>query len=200
MRRALTAGPVGAVAVVVAAILLAAACREPPRVVYPEIGFGDHPQLRIAAGSLEVVDAYHPPLAPPHVEHFSPALPSAVFRRWAEQRLAPAGGAARLRVTIADARIVETRLETNRSVEGALTTERAARLDGRGAVTVTLIGPAGKVLANVHGEATRGLFVPEDATLNEREELMFQITEDLAHWLDEVLEANIHEHFAAWMR
>ena len=181
-------------------LLVVAACALPPPIVYPEIGFADRAPIRIAASLLEVVDLYRPPLRPPHVEHLAPAIPSIVVRRWAEQRLVPVGGAARLRVTIEDARIVETPLAVDDSLTGVLTVEQAARLDGRVAVTVALIGPAGEPLASASGEATRARTVPEDATLNEREELMFQIVEDLAAALDEVLSANVRRYFADYMR
>ncbi len=181
-------------------VLLAAACAKPPQLIYPEIVFRDREPIRIAAAALEVIDQYRPPLAAPHVEHLSPALPAIVFRHWAEQRLMPVGGTARLRVTIEDARIVETPLGTDDSLEGALVVEQAARLDGRGAATVVLIDPAGDVVARAHGEATRSRSVPEDATLNEREELMFQITEDLAHKLDATLETNIRRYFTDYLR
>ncbi len=183
-----------------AAMLVLAACDTPPQLHYPEISFADRPPLRIAAASLEIVDAYSPPLAPPHVEHLAPAVPSIVFRRWAERRLIPAGGGAHLRVTIEDARIVETPLPVNETLMDNLTVEQAARLDGYGAVSVALIGTAGDELARVRGEAMRSRSIPEDATINERRELMYQITESLARALDGVLEEHILRHFADWLR
>ena len=95
-------------ALLACAALALAGCAPPPPPAYPQIDFGGRAPIRIAAAALEVVDLYRPPLAAPHVEHVSPAIPSLVFKRWAERRLVPAGGSAALRVTIEDARIVET--------------------------------------------------------------------------------------------
>ena len=183
--------------------LVLAACAAPPGppdVAYPEIGFGDREPIRLAAGALEIVDLYRPPLAAPHVEHLSPAIPSIVFARWARRRLAPVGGPARVVATIADARIVETPLATDDSLQGAVTVEQATRLDGRGAVAVALVDPAGAVLARAHGEATRRLSLPEDASPDERRRAMYRIVADLARRIDEVLDREIRSHFTPWLR
>ena len=66
------------------AALVLAACAAPPGpsgIGYPEIGFRDREPIRIAAGALEIVDLYRPPLAAPHAEHLSPAIPGIVFAR-----------------------------------------------------------------------------------------------------------------------
>ena len=182
--------------------LTLAACAAPPPADtgYPEIGFRDRGPIRLAAGSLEIVDLYRPPLAAPHVEHLSPAIPSIVLARWARQRLAPVGGPARVVATISDARITETPLATDDSLESALTVEQASRLDGRGAVTVELVDADGSVLARAHGEATRRLSLPEDAAPGERRRAMYRVVEDLARGLDDVLDGEIRRYFAAWLR
>ena len=185
------------------AALLLAACAAPPNpsdVGYPEIDFRDREPIRIAAGALEIVDLYRPPLAAPHAEHLSPAIPSLVFARWARRRLAPVGGPARVVVTIADARIVETPLVTDDSLQGAVTVEQAARLDGRGAVEVALVDPAGAVLARAHGEATQRLSLPEDASPDDRRQAMYRIVADLSRRLDEVLDREVRRYFAPWLR
>ena len=181
------------------AVLLAGACAEPPRLIYPEIDFGGRPALSLAVSDVEVTDLYRPPLARPHVEHLAPVAPAAAFRRWAGLRLHAAGGGARLRVAIEDARIVETPLETDDSLLGLLTAEPAARLEGRGAVSVALTGPGGEVLATARAEAFEVREVPEDATLNERDELMYQIVEALAGRLDGILETEIRRYFGRWL-
>jgi hypothetical protein len=42
--------------------------------------------------------------------------------------------------------------------------------------------------------------MPEDATLREREEVLFQIAEDLGNDLNTVLDGNIRQHFARYLR
>lgn len=180
--------------------LLFAGCSAPPPAAYPPIGFGDRAPIRVAAAALEVVDLYRPPLAAPHVEHASPAIPSLVFERWAERRLVPAGGGAVLRVTIEDARIVETPLEVNESLTGILVNEHASRFEGRGAVTVALVDAAGNALATARGVTARGVTVAENATLREREDTLYALVRRMAADLDAVLEENVRRYFADWLR
>ena len=67
-------------------------------------------------------------------------------------------------------------------------------------MTIELVDGAGRARASVEGEATRTRTLPENATLREREEILFQMSEDLASDLDKVLEANIRQHFAPYLR
>jgi len=181
--------------------LLMTACLPAPQPAkYPEISFRSAPPFQIDAAEIEVVEAYVPPLAAPHVEQNSPVPPSMLLRRWAEQRLEPTGVRGLVRATIQDARIVETLLATNQTVEGSFTNEQSARFDGRVAMTVELVGANGLPTASVEGEAKRTRTLPENATLREREEILFQMSEDLANDLDKVLDANIRQHFAPHLR
>lgn len=181
--------------------LLVFACTPAPQPLkYPEISFRSAPPFQIDAAAVEVVDAYVPPLRSPHVEQDSPVPPSALLRRWAEQRLEAKGVGGRVRATITDARIVETVLATNQTVEDSFTNEQAARFDGRVAMTVEFVAADGQSTVSVQGEAARTRTLPENATLREREEILFQMSEDLATDLDKVLDANIRQHFAPHLR
>lgn len=182
------------------ALLAFAGCSAPPPAAYPPIDFGGRAPIRIAAAALEVVDLYRPPLAAPHAEHVSPAIPSLVFKRWAERRLVPAGGSAALRVTIEDARIVETPLKVNESLTGMLVNEHASLFEGRGEVTVALVDAAGTALATARGIAVRDVTVAENATLREREDTLYALVGRMAADLDAVLEENIRRYFAGWLR
>jgi len=189
------------IALFTAMSLLMTACLPAPQPAkFPEISFRSAPPFRIDAAALEVVDEYVPPLAAPHVEQDSPVPPSTLLRRWAEQRLEATGVRGRVRATIRDARIVETRFATNQTVEDSFTNEQSARFEGRVAMTVELVGANGLPTASVEGEAKRTRTLPENATLREREELLFQISEDLVNDLDKVLDANIRQHFAPYLR
>ena len=187
-------------ALLACAALALAGCSPPPPPAYPQIDFGGRAPIRVAAAALEVVDLYRPPLAAPYVEHVSPAIPSLVFKRWAERRLVPAGGDAALRVTIEDARIVETRLEVNESLTGMLINEHASLFEGRGEVTVALVDAAGNALATARGVTVRDITVAENATLREREDTLYALVGRMAADLDAVLEENIRRYFAGWLR
>ena len=164
---------------------------------FPEITFRTEAPFRIAAKTVEIVEAYVPPLRAPNVEHESPVPPSILLRRWAEQRLEAAGGLDRVRATITDASIVETELATNQTVETSFQTEQAFRFEARAAMRIELVDTAGVVRATVEGAAEQVRTLPENATLLERQEVLFQMSEDVARALDKVLGEILRQHFAA---
>ena len=179
--------------------LFAVACTPAPAPAphFPEITFRTEPPFRITAETVEIVEAYVPPLRAPNVEHESPVAPSILLRRWAEQRLEAAGGPGYVRATITDASIVETELATNQTVETSFQTEQAFRFNGRAAMRIQLVDATGAVRATVEGAAEQVRTLPENATLLERQEILFQMSEDLARALDKVLGENLRQHFAA---
>ena len=178
--------------------LLAVACAPAPAPPhFPEITFRTEAPFRIAAKTVEIVEAYVPPLRAPNVEHESPVPPSILLRRWAEQRLEAAGGLDRVRATITDASIVETELATNQTVETSFQTEHAFRFEARAAMRIELVDTAGVVRATVEGTAEQVRTLPENATLLERQEVLFQMSEDVARALDKVLGEILRQHFAA---
>jgi hypothetical protein len=178
--------------------LLAVACAPAPAPPhFPEITFRTEAPFRIAAKTVEIVEAYVPPLRAPNVEHESPVPPSILLRRWAEQRLEAAGGLDRVRATITDASIVETELATNQTVETSFQTEQAFRFEARAAMRIELVDTAGVVRATVEGAAEQVRTLPENATLLERQEVLFQMSEDVARALDKVLGEILRQHFAA---
>lgn len=189
------------IAIFAALCLLISACTPAPQPLnYPEINYRAAPPFHIDAAVVEVVESYVPPLKAPHVEQDAPIAPSTLLRRWAEQRLEATGQSGRVRATIRDARIVETLLATNQTVENSFTNEQASRFEGRVAMSIDLVDSSGASLATVEGEAQRTRTLPENSTLREREEILFQMSEDLANDLDKVLDANIRQYFAAYLR
>ena len=188
-----------AIAIVAAALLLACA-PPPPEANFPEIAFRDSPAFRIDVAVIELVESYQPPLRSPHVEHESPVPPLVLLRNWVRDRLVADGATGSLKATVVDARITETLLSVNEDLAASFTTEQAVRFDGRVEMRLEIMDSAASGHANVYGEATRSRTMPEDATLREREEVLFQITEDLANDLNTVLDGNIRQHFARYLR
>lgn len=182
------------------ALALAAACAPlPPEPTYPEITFRNQPQFRFDAAEVELVKAYKSPLKAPNVEHESPLLPAAVLRRWIADRVVAAGAERRVKATIEDASITETLLPINQDFEASFTTEQAARLDASLALRIELLDARGFQLAMVRAKSARARSLPEDATLRERDEVMFQLTEDLANDIDAIMSERIPDQFAAYL-
>jgi hypothetical protein len=181
------------------ALALGACAPLPPEPTYPEITFRAEPPFEFDAAEVEVVDAYRSPLKAPNVEHESPLLPAAALKRWIADRIAAAGTGRRVRVTIEDASITETLLPINQDLKASFTTEQAARLEGSVALEVEVLDAEGSQLAMVRAKSARTRGLPEDATLRERDEVMFQLTEDLANDIDQIMSERIPAQFAAYL-
>jgi hypothetical protein len=188
-----------AIITAVAALLLACA-PPPPAANFPEIAFRDSPPFRVDVAEVALIESYLPPLRAPHVEHESPMPPVVPMRNWVRDRLIADGADGSLKATVVDAHITETLLSVNEDLAANLTTEQGVRFDGRVEMRLEILDRAGSVRASVNGEATRSRTMPEDATLREREEVLFQMAEDLANDLNTELEANIRQHFAPYLR
>ena len=75
-----------------------------------------------------------------------------------------------------------------------------ARYDATAEMRVEIVTDAGVVEGRANAVATRSQTVPEDITLNQRDEIWFEMTEALMRDLDDQLVKNIHFHFGRWIR
>ncbi|MFQ5939211.1 MAG: hypothetical protein ACE5KL_03960 [Alphaproteobacteria bacterium] len=181
------------------AAALAACETPPPRPAFPELTWAHLAPFSLDVAEIAVTSDYAPPLAAPHVEHLFPTPPLGAAERWAGDRLRAAGGEGRASVTITDARVIETRLEGSGGLTGMFTTEQAERYDAAVEVVIEIRSDRGYLDGRVRARAERSLTVPEDLTLNEREQVWFELTEALMADLNAELEANIQEHFQRFL-
>ena len=158
---------------------------------YPEVTFSHLPAFRIDAAELEIVDAYKPSLAFPHVEHLMPVPPAAAMRRWAQDRIRPVGTGGRIVFTIAEAGVTETPLPRATGVRGVVTRDRSERYDAKLEVRMTVDGGDNRRQGEVSAEAMRSRVVLEGLSLNEREQIWFEMTEDLVTDMNAELETAI---------
>lgn len=184
----------------VAAILLVAAtgCATPAPAPAPQLGYAHLGPIRLDVAGIEIVDAYLPPLREPHVEHEFPVSPAEALLRWAQDRLVAAGRERRARFVIRDAAVREVRLPRKKGLRALLTTDQSERYDGRVAVALEIRSGRNFRDAIVEAVAERSRSVPEDASVEERERVFLQITEDLVASLNGEIEKQIAAHLAAY--
>jgi len=188
--------------VLIAILALAAlgACSSlPPQPIYPEITYKHLPPYRMNAARIEIVDNYVPPLTADHVEHLSPIAPAALLRRWAEDRFVAAGSSGVVRVIIEDASIAEQVYRTNQELTDLVTTERAGLYTARAAVRIQMLDDYGNSQAYVAAKAERSRTIPEGLTLREREEILFQMTDDMVKDLNGTIEPRIGEYLSGYI-
>jgi hypothetical protein len=177
---------------------LTAACQvAPPANGWSEITFQHRPKLVFDAAEIAIEESYEAPIDPPHVAHLFPVPPGEAAARWARDRLAAGGPSGRLVYKIREASAVETELETESGIQGLFTSEQSERYLARLVVEVRLLDDRGMTRAAVEAEVERSVTVPEDATLREREEAWFRLTEALMQDYDAELEGALYQYMAA---
>ncbi|MEM8785341.1 MAG: hypothetical protein AAGF19_05770, partial [Pseudomonadota bacterium] len=161
------------------ALILVAACAStpPPPPTAPPLRFTGEP-IEVFVRDVTFVEAYSPPLAPPHIEHEFGIFPAQIVRNWASDRLKLVGGQGELTITILDGRVVETVLPVNQSVGDFVRVEPANEWQSVLDVEVTYRGPLGTSSGRVTANALRTL--NEGTTLNQRTDAYYSLLQDLA--------------------
>lgn len=188
------------VALALAAVLSLGACQnaKPPMQKLPEISFADKRPISLDVGRLEIVPEYQSPGRKPHIEHLMPVSPEAAAARWAQDRLRPMGRTGTARVVIKEARVVEVPLKTDKGFTGLFKEEQAERYDASLDVAIQILDERQFTIADVVARATRSRTVPEGVSLNERDRIMYEISESLARDIDQQMDGLIRTYLAKW--
>ena len=197
----LARGPIGKT--LAAALLLAvAACASPAQQPqrFPELTYGHHGIINLDVARVEFSNAYQPPLRAPNVEHLSPANPSLVMERWTRDRLRASGVTGEARVVLRDAKIVESRLATQGGLRGAFTTEQGFRYDANIEVEIQLRDAGGVQRAFAKAQAARSRTVAENATLAEKDKVLFDLVEATMTEINGEFERQIRQYLGNYVR
>ena len=192
----------------IAALLLVvlaglAACNAPPsREPFPRLTYVHLPPYRLAVGRVDIVEAYHSPMKPPNIEQNFPVSPAATAEQWAHDRLQAVGGPGRAVYTVLRADALETHLagDQGTGLFGDFTIPQSERYDLNIAVRLQIVDANGRSTASVDASATRSRTVAADATLNDRERVWFDMTEQAMIDLNASLEKSIPQYLRAYLR
>ncbi|CAA6604543.1 conserved exported hypothetical protein [Rhodospirillaceae bacterium LM-1] len=181
-------------------LALAACETTPPPKSQPSMSFAHLGQFRLAVSQVDVVSSYKAPLAAPNVEHLMNFSPEAAARIWARDRLVAVGGPLRAEFRVLDAPVTETDLKTDKGFTGMFKTEQSARYNSQLAVELTIRDARGMILSSAEAKATRVQSVPEDVTLNQKDQIWYEMVEAMMKELDARLSENIRGYMAAYIR
>jgi hypothetical protein len=180
-----------------------AGCNTPPtREPFPKLTYVHLPPYNLAVSRVEIVNAYQPPLTPPHVEQNFPVSPGATAEEWAHDRLKAAGGSAHAVYTVLRADALETHLEGDQGsgLFGDFTIPQSERYDLNITVRLQIVDANGRVAGSVDAAATRSRTVAADATLNDRERVWFNMTEQAMADLNASLDKSIPQYLGSYLR
>jgi hypothetical protein len=187
--------------VVVMAALAASACQnaKPPVQKLPEISFANQRPIMLDVGQLEIVPEYISPGRSPNIEHLMPMSPEGATVRWAQDRLKPMGKAGFARVVVKDAKVIEVPLKTDKGLTGVFKQEQETRYDATLDVVVEIHDARGMTVGDVTARAARSRTVPEGLSINERDRVLYEISEALIKDIDQQMTPLIKSYLARWV-
>lgn len=189
------------VAMALACALTLAACEnKPPVQKLPEISFADKRPFMLDVGQLEIVPEYVSPAKRPNIEHMMPVSPENATVRWAQDRLRPVGRSGFARVVIKDAKVVEVPLKTDKGFTGMFKQEQEERYDASLDVAIQILDERHMPVADVVARATRTRTVPEGVSLNERDRVLYEISESLIRDIDTQMDGLVRTYLSRWVQ
>jgi hypothetical protein len=165
----------------------------------PELTFSHLPAITLNVVQVSVESEFTVPMTRPHIEHMLPTPPEKAMRRWAADRLRAAGSALSARFLVTDASFTEEELPVQKGIRGAFTVGQSARYEARVAATLEIVDDRGFRRGYARADARRSRTIPENATLNERDRMWFDLVDDVMKDFDRVMERNIRENLGAFV-
>ncbi len=185
-----------------ALVVSLAACETPgpTEIQVPEITFGHLKPIRLDVVAVDFVDQYVAPRAPPNVDHLFPVRLAAVAERWSKDRLQPVGISRRAHVILLDATVTENALRKRGGFSGLFWNDQSERYDARVEARIEIVDDDGAPEAHVQAVAQRSRSVPEDISLGKREQVWFELAEDVMKDLDVEIERSIRRYLSDYVR
>lgn len=168
----------------------------------PEVGFQHLAPVRLNVSNIEVKSTYQSPMKAPNAEHRFSTTPAQAMMGWAKSRLQAAGGpnsGAIATFVIEDAKVIETTLQKTKGFKGLFTYEPTERYDATALARLTIINGDNGSSGEVEVSAVRSVEVSENASLSEREQAWFKLTEALMADFNAQMEKQINGHLARWL-
>ncbi len=179
------------------------ACRQPadaPATLEP-LDFSTLQQVSLNVERIEIIRNYIPPARYPNVDHLFPTPPYEALDMWAKQTLHAGGkNSGVVTVEIHDASVKETPLNTKDGITGLLTVEPSERYDARMEVAIKLYTPDDALPAAEAGAVVKlSREIREDATLDQRDALFQNMTDELIKLMDKQIRQQINQYFAPYI-
>lgn len=183
-----------------AAFLLAGCATEVEKPGFSQISFAHLQPISLNVARIEVENRYVSPATRPNVEHEFPVSPAAVASNWGRDRLRAVGSSGVARVIVRRASVVEVPLKRTTGVTGAFTRDQSERYDAIIDMRVEISDGTGSERASAESTAKLSRSVSENISLNDREKIWFEMTEEMMGDLNTALDNQIRIHMKKWIR
>ena len=180
-----------------------AGCAGQTIVAMPEITFAHLQPYNLAVSQISVEQKFVPSQTHPRVELRLNQPPVQVLRRWAADRLTVSGGGIGAggfaRFVIVDAGVTEQALDTDGNFTAYFTNEQALRYEAAAEAVLELQSGDGLSRGRASARVVKAVTVPEKASVNEREQVLFDLVEGLMKEFDARMDESIREHLSKWL-
>lgn len=163
----------------------------PPPLRFPAISFAQFSPIRLDVSRVDVIDRYHAPDRPSHVEQEMPVNLARAAERWGHERLLAAGQNNSARVTIKTASVTMRALPTSSGFKSFFTTQQSEAYTARLDVVVEILDDHGFTRSLVEATAQRSTSLPENVTPNRRDADLYNLEDAVMTDLNAALEKNI---------
>lgn len=191
------------VALSLLAVVGLAACATQPAPQYPELSYNHIPPILLGVAEIQIISANsatNTAAGVKHVEAQMPTAPEAALRAWARDRLKANGVSGVAKFVIETASVTETDLKKTKGFKGLITKDQSHRYDSQVRATLKLEGVPRVTQAFAQAEVSRSQSIAEDATINDREQLWFNLTEATMKDFDPIMAQSIRKHLADFVR
>ncbi len=171
-----------------------------PSRTFPELTYQHLGLIELDVGSVERKSSYKSPMTSPNVDHLFPTPPLDALNKWAAERLIASGSKDVARFTIVEASVKESALEKKKGLEGAFTKEQSERYEARLEAILEILDETGHSKGFASANVSRSITVREDATVNDREQAWFNLTEALMKDINVEMEKNISQYLGGWLK
>jgi hypothetical protein len=181
--------------------LLVAGCagNPPPALTFPPISFSQEAPIKLDVARIEVVSQFKPPAERPHIEYDMPVSPETAVRRWATDRLRAVGHDNVLRVLIKDATATETPVKTEKGLAASFKDQTNADVAMNIDIALQVLDQDQYVVSEVTYQTARSHTEIEGMKLNDRDQLLYDMVNDMARSMDHDIKPNIDNTFGRWL-
>lgn len=167
----------------------------------PDLSYAHLGTFNIAVSYADVRSIYEAPFKEPYVGHLMSTSPEMAALQWGKDRIKAVGDNGwQVRYLVEDASVVTKKLETSGGVVGFFTNEQGEEFTAKLSVVIELRDKGRRIRAEVKASSTTTQTIPENASLADREEVWFDMTERMMTELNTQLEAGMKVHFKAYLR
>lgn len=168
----------------------------------PELSFQHMEPLSLNVSSVEIDQKFRLPFKAPNVGHLFPTPPTTALKNWLVRRINPIARQAgdRAVLTVHNAAVLEELLTKKVGLQAAFTKQQSERYTLTIEASLQIIDTMGFQKAITSVNNSRSITVSEDATINERDRIWFELTETTMKEFDAEMSQGIRQHLVNWIR